>query len=97
MGQSTDRLVGMGLQAVAADGTAPGRMFNQAIIGRGSPVRLSFDHEPLFGFQPGQANLRILGVEAVQMVAGGSRGSSLCGTARRDGTPGIDGSSALWE
>jgi hypothetical protein len=43
-------------------------MFNQAICGEDLPVRLSFDHDPLFQFQRWQANLRILGVEAVQTV-----------------------------
>ena len=44
------------------------RMFNEAICGEGLPVRLSFDHDPLFQFQRWWANLRILGVEAVQTV-----------------------------
>src|ERR1035437_8775341 len=44
------------------------RMFNQAICGEDLPVRLSFDHDPLFQFQRWQANLRILGVETVQTV-----------------------------
>jgi transposase InsO family protein len=43
-------------------------MFNQAICGQGLPLRLSFDHDPLFEFQRWQANLRVLGVEAVQTV-----------------------------
>ena len=43
-------------------------MFNQAIWAQGLPVRLSFDHDPLFQFERWKANLRILGVEAVQTV-----------------------------
>jgi hypothetical protein len=38
-------------------------MFNRAICGQGLPVRLSFDHDPLFQFQRWQANLRVLGIE----------------------------------
>jgi len=50
------------------DGVALCRMFNQAISGEGLPVRLSFDHDPLFQFHRWQANLRVLGVETVQTV-----------------------------
>ena len=38
------------------------------VHGQGLPVRLSLDHDPLFQFQRWQANLRILGIEAVQTV-----------------------------
>ena len=38
------------------------------LSGQGLPVRLSFDHDPLVEFQRWQANLRVLGVEAVQTV-----------------------------
>jgi hypothetical protein len=55
-------------QAVAVDGPALCRMFNQAIAGQGLPTRLSTDHDPLFRFQRWQANLRILDVETVQTV-----------------------------
>jgi putative transposase len=68
MGQFTRRIIGFGVQAVAVDGRALCRMFNQAISGQGLPVRLSFDHDPLFEFQRWQANLRVLGVEAVPTV-----------------------------
>ena len=66
--QFTRRIVGFGVQAVSVDGRALCRMFNQAICGADLPVRLSFDHDPLFRFQRWQANLRILGVEAVQTL-----------------------------
>ena len=66
--QFTRRIVGFGVQAMSVDGMALCRMFNQAICGEDLPVRLSFDHDPLFQFQRWQANLRILGIEAVQTV-----------------------------
>jgi transposase InsO family protein len=66
--QFTRRIVGFGVQAVAIDGPALCRMFNQAISGQGLPTRLSTDHDPLFRFRRWQANLRILGVETVQTV-----------------------------
>src|SRR5450756_825648 len=68
MDQFTRRIVGFGVQAVAVDGPALCRMFNQAIAGQGLPTRLSADHDPLFRFHRWQANLRILGVETVQTV-----------------------------
>jgi transposase InsO family protein len=68
MDQFTRRIVGFGVQAVAVDGPALCRMFNQAIAGHGLPTRLSTDHDPLFRFHRWQANLRILDVETVQMV-----------------------------
>ena len=68
MDQYSRRIIGLGVQAVAVDGVALCRMFNQAIAGQALPVRLSFDHDPLFQFQRWQANLRILGIEPVQSV-----------------------------
>ena len=68
MDQFSRRIVGFGVQAVAVDGPALCRMFNQAISGQGLPTRLSADHDPLFRFHRWQANLRILGVETVQTV-----------------------------
>jgi putative transposase len=68
MEQFTRRIIGFGVQAVAVDGPALCRVFNQAMSGQGLPVRLSFDHDPLFQFQRWKANLRVLGVEAVQTV-----------------------------
>ena len=69
MDQFSRRIIGFGVQAVAVDGVALCRMFNQAISGQCLPVRLSLDHDPLFHFQRWQANLRILGIEAIQTVA----------------------------
>ena len=68
MDQCTRRIIGFGVQAVAVDGVALCRMFNQAIAGQSLPVRLSLDHDPLFQFRQWQANLRILLVEAIQTV-----------------------------
>lgn len=68
MDQFSRRIIGFGVQAVAVDGVALCRMFNRAIGGQGLPVRLSFDHDPLFQFQRWQANLRVLGIETVQTV-----------------------------
>ncbi len=68
MDQFTRRIVGFWVQAVAVDGPALCRMFNQAISGQSLPTRLSTDHDPLFQFHRWQANLRILDVERVQTV-----------------------------
>jgi transposase InsO family protein len=68
MDQYSRRIIGFGVQALAVDGVALCRMFNQAISGHTPPLRLSSDHDPLFQFQRWQANLRILGIEPVQSV-----------------------------
>ncbi|MHC1767585.1 MAG: integrase core domain-containing protein [Verrucomicrobiia bacterium] len=68
MDQFSRRIIGFGVQAVAVDGVALCRMFNQAISGQSLPARLRVDHDPLFQFQRSQANLRILGIEVVQTV-----------------------------
>src|SRR6266404_7785828 len=68
MDHFTRRIIGFGVQAVAVDGPALCRMFNQAISGQSVPVRLSLDHDPLFQFHRWQANLRILAIETVQSV-----------------------------
>jgi transposase InsO family protein len=68
MDQVTRRIIGFGVQAAAVDGVALCRMFNHAISGHGLPVRLSLDHDPLFGFERWQANLRILEIETIRTV-----------------------------
>jgi transposase InsO family protein len=68
MDQFSRRIIGFGVQAVAVDGAALCRMFNQAIAGQGLPVRLSLDHDPLFQCQRWQAHLRILEIEALQTI-----------------------------
>ena len=88
MDQFTRRIVGFGVQAVAVDGPALCRMFNQAISEQGLPTRLSSDHDPLFRFHRWQANLRILDVETVQTVPQVPRShpfiERLIGTLRRE-------------
>lgn len=54
MNEFTCRIIGLGVQAVVLDGVALCRMFNQAIAGQGLPVRLSLDHDLLFGFHRGK-------------------------------------------
>ena len=68
MDQHSRRIIGFGVQAIAVDGAALCHMFNQAIRGQGRPVRLSFDHDPLFQFPRWQANLRVLDIQAVPTV-----------------------------
>ena len=68
MDQFTRRIIGFGVQALAVDGPALCRMFNQPISEQGLPTRLSTDHDPLFQFHRWQANLRILDVETVPTV-----------------------------
>jgi putative transposase len=88
LGQFTRRIIGFGVQAVAVDGQALCRMFNQAISEQGLPTRLSTDHDPLFRFHRWQANLRILEVETVQTVPQVPRShpfiERLIGTIRRE-------------
>ena len=68
MDQYTRRIVGFGVHAGIVDGRALCRMFSHAIQGPLSPTRLSADHDPLYRFHQWQANLRVLGVSAVQSV-----------------------------
>jgi len=82
------------VQAVAVDGSALCRMFNQAIAGQGPPTRLSTDHDPLFRFGRWQANLRILDVERCKRCLR-SLVTSVHRTAHRDPAPGVFGSPVL--
>ena len=95
MDQFTRRIIGFGVQAVAVDGPALCRMFNQAISGQGLPTRLSSDHDPLFRFHRWQANLRILERGNGANGAPGSLVPSIYRTAHRDHPPGVFGSSVL--
>ena len=70
MDQFSRRLIGFAVQPLTVDGPALCRMFGQAIAGRGQCRRLSFDHDPLFQFQRWEANLRVLGIEAISTVPG---------------------------
>jgi putative transposase len=84
----TRRIIGFGVQPVAVDGPSLCWMFNPAIAGQGSPVRLSFDHDRLFEFHRWQANLRILEIEPVRSVPYAPRShpyvERLIGTLRRE-------------
>lgn len=68
MDQRTRRIIGFGVQVGPIDGTSIYRMFNQAVIGMGTPKYLSTDNKPLFLFHQWQANLRILGVTEIKTV-----------------------------
>jgi putative transposase len=70
MDQFTRRIIGFAVQPLTVDGPALCRLFNRAIAGQGQCLRLSFDHDPRFGFHRWQANLRVLGIQAVQTVPG---------------------------
>jgi putative transposase len=95
MDQFTRRIVGFGVQAVALDGPALCRMFNQASSGQGPPTRFSTDHDPLFRFRRWQANLCILGVETVPSVPLVPWSHPICRAAHRNHPPGVFGSSVL--
>jgi transposase InsO family protein len=68
MDQFTRRIIGFGVHAGEVDGIAVCRMFNHIIAGKGTPKRLSSDHDPLFEYHRWKANLRILGVEEIKAV-----------------------------
>jgi putative transposase len=50
MDQYSRRIIGFAVQAVAVDGPALCRMFNEAIAGSEIPTRLSHDNDPLFSY-----------------------------------------------
>ena len=68
MDQYTRRIIGFGINAGIADGTALCRMFNRAIRRQAVPKYLSSDHDPLYRFHQWQASLRILGVTEIKTV-----------------------------
>jgi len=68
MDQYSRRIIGFGVQAIAVDGPALCRMFNEAIACSGIPKRLSYDHDPLFKYLQWKANLRILDIESIRTV-----------------------------
>ena len=63
-------------------------MFNAAIHGRGTPRRLSTDHDPLFEAHRWTANLRILEIDEIKTVPHVPRShpfvEGLIGTTRRE-------------
>jgi transposase InsO family protein len=68
MGQSTQRIIGIGVHAGVVDGMALCRLFNHAVARQRAPHYLSSDNDPLFGYQRWQANLRILDFEEIKSV-----------------------------
>jgi putative transposase len=68
MDQFTRRLIGVGVHRGAVTGADLCRMFNTATHGRGTPHRLSTDHDPLFEAHRWRANLRILEIDELKTV-----------------------------
>ena len=60
--------MGFGVHRGVVDGVTLCRMFNRATRGHTPPAYLSSDYGPLYRFHQWQANLRILGVEAIKTV-----------------------------
>jgi putative transposase len=84
----TRRIVGFGVEPAHIDGIRVCRMFNQARCAQPLPKRLSTDHDPLFRFHRGRANLRILDIEELKSVPFVPRShpfiERLIGTLRRE-------------
>jgi transposase InsO family protein len=68
MDQFTRRLIDVGVHRGAVTGADLCRMFNTATHGRGTPRRLSTDHDPLFEAHRWRANLRILEIDELKTV-----------------------------
>ena len=68
MDQWSRRIIGFGVQAEPADGSALCRMFNDAITHHAIPNYISTDHDPLFKYFRWQANLRILDIDEVKTI-----------------------------
>ena len=68
MDQFTHRLVGLGVQRGAVDGSSLCRMFNDAVRGQGAPRHLSTDHDPLFEEHRWHAHLRVLEIDEIKTV-----------------------------
>jgi putative transposase len=68
MDHCTRRIVGFGVHPGVVDGVALCQMFNRAMRRQPAPTHLSSDHDPLYRFHQGQANQRILEVEAIKTV-----------------------------
>ena len=95
MDQYSRRIIGFGVQAVAVDGVALCRMFNQAIVGQVLPVRLSFDHDPLFQFQQLASQSPNLGYPANTIRTASALVASVCGAAHPQSTDRVFGSAFL--
>ena len=68
MDHCTRRILGFGVHRGVVGGVALCHMFNRAIGRQPAPSYVSSDHDPLYRFHQWQANLRILGVEAIKTV-----------------------------
>ena len=68
MDQFTRRLVGVGVHCGTVNGADLCCMFNNATHGRGAPLHLSTDHDPLFEAHRWTANLRILEIDEIKTV-----------------------------
>ncbi len=69
MDQCTRHIIELGVRCGAVDSPNLCRMFNAAIRGRGAPRHLSTDHDPLFEAHLWQANLRVLKIDEITIVA----------------------------
>ncbi|MGD0076668.1 MAG: integrase core domain-containing protein [Candidatus Binataceae bacterium] len=80
--------MGFGVAAANLDGPGVCRMFNGAVAKQTMPKHLSSDHDPLFRFQRGQANLRILEIDELKPIPGTPRSHAfierLIGSIRRE-------------
>ena len=85
----TRRIIGFGVERVDPCGASICWMFNQIIAGKSLPRHLSSDHDPLFRFHRGLANLRILRGRRDQVDPVRTRVPSVRGTADRDDTTGV--------
>ncbi|HEY6372024.1 MAG TPA: helix-turn-helix domain-containing protein, partial [Candidatus Sulfotelmatobacter sp.] len=60
MDQFTGRIIGFGMHRAAVDQPSRCWMFQREIQGHSLPKYVSSDQDPLYGFHPWQANLRVL-------------------------------------
>jgi putative transposase len=66
--QFTRRLVGVGVHCGTVTGADLCSMVNTATHGRGAPLYLSTDHDPLFEAHRWTANLRMLQIDEINTV-----------------------------
>lgn len=68
MDQYTRRIIGFAVHVGDVAGPAVCRMVNDATSGRGWPVRVSSDNDPLFQYHRWKANLRVLDIEELKSL-----------------------------
>ena len=68
MDQFSRKIIGFAVCQGAPDGPTICWMLGRATAGSAAPKYLSTDHDPLFTYHQWEANLRVLGVEAVKSV-----------------------------